>query len=112
MKTYIGRRMENGTMVTVDGAPGQRLPRPLPPRFDLRNHAPDGFEWGYSGSGPAQLALALCADVLTGQPDRALRVYQTFKSLEIATIQTNEWTLTELDVMKAIQFAELLPAKS
>lgn len=24
------------------------------------NHSPDGFAWGYSGSGPAQLALALC----------------------------------------------------
>lgn len=24
------------------------------------NHSPDGFAWGYGGSGPAQLALALC----------------------------------------------------
>ncbi|GAJ01677.1 unnamed protein product, partial [marine sediment metagenome] len=22
------------------------------------NHSPDGFSWGYEGSGPAQLALA------------------------------------------------------
>jgi hypothetical protein len=32
---------------------------PLNPRFDVRKHSPDGFEWGYDGSGPAQLALAL-----------------------------------------------------
>lgn len=25
----------------------------------IRNHSPDGFNWGYGGSGPAQLALAL-----------------------------------------------------
>ena len=24
------------------------------------NHSPDGFNWGYNGSGPAQLALAVC----------------------------------------------------
>lgn len=23
------------------------------------NHSPDGFNWGYGGSGPAQLALAI-----------------------------------------------------
>jgi len=26
----------------------------------VRNHSPDGFAWGYGGSGPAQLALAIC----------------------------------------------------
>ena len=26
---------------------------------ELRNHSPDGFAWGYEGSGPAQFALAL-----------------------------------------------------
>jgi hypothetical protein len=27
------------------------------------NHSPDGFNWGYGGSGPAQLALAICLEV-------------------------------------------------
>ncbi|GAF79707.1 unnamed protein product, partial [marine sediment metagenome] len=39
----------------------------LPPRLDLRNHSPMGFECGYLGSGPAQLALALLADVFDDQ---------------------------------------------
>ena len=26
----------------------------------VRLHSPDGFSWGYSGSGPAQSALAIC----------------------------------------------------
>jgi len=44
----------------IPGHPQKRRPgRPSPaPRSDLRNHSPNGFEWGYSGSGPAQLALA------------------------------------------------------
>ena len=36
----------------------------LDPRFDLRNHSPDGFGWGYNGSGSAQLALAILSDAL------------------------------------------------
>ncbi len=36
----------------------------LPPRHDLRNHSPDGLKWGYAGSGPAQLALAVLPDAL------------------------------------------------
>ena len=32
---------------------------PLQPSLKLLNHSPDGFNWGYEGSGPAQLALAI-----------------------------------------------------
>jgi hypothetical protein len=35
--------------------------RPLRPEKSQKafNHSPDGFNWGYGGSGPAQLALAV-----------------------------------------------------
>lgn len=33
-------------------------------------HSPDGFEFGYSGSGPSDLALAILADVLGEHPSR------------------------------------------
>lgn len=36
--------------------------RPLNPRLDLVNHSPDGFAWGYGGSGPTQLAVAMAID--------------------------------------------------
>jgi len=51
VKRYEGRREGYAVIVTVDGVP-------LNPRLDLYNHSPTGFEWGYGGSGPAQLALA------------------------------------------------------
>jgi hypothetical protein len=35
---------------------------PLPLRLDIVNHSPTGFAWGYSGSGSAQLAVAILAD--------------------------------------------------
>jgi hypothetical protein len=31
-------------------------------------HSPSGFEWGYEGSGPADLALSLLCDVLGERP--------------------------------------------
>lgn len=42
------------------------------------NHSPDGFEWGYSGSGPAQLALAILLEAGVGER-QAVRVHQRFK---------------------------------
>ena len=51
----------------------------------LVNHSPDGFAWGYGGSGPAQLALAVL--LAAGMPDqRALEFYQVFKADHIATL--------------------------
>ena len=59
MKTYQGTRGPNGiAIVTVQGSSSS----PLAARRKLRKHSPDGFEWGYAGSGPTQLALALLAD--------------------------------------------------
>ena len=113
MKTYAGKR-EPGTagpaMVTVTddrGTPDKPpITKALDPRFDLRSHSPDGFQWGYSGSGPAQLALALCADVL-GDDARARRVYQRVKAQIIAPLDDDEWTMTEHKVRDAIATAEV-----
>lgn len=89
MKTYTGYRSVNCVLVHEPGKPT----RPLAPRWDLRNHSPDGFNWGYGGSGPAQLALALAADLLSD--DEALAVYQQLKWQLIAGLVASEWTLTE-----------------
>jgi hypothetical protein len=72
--------------------PGKGRPE-LPPRNDLRNHSPDGFQCGYSGSGPAQLALALLADLY--DDDVALEHYQAFKSDVIAGLDSGQWVLSE-----------------
>ena len=61
----------------------------------IHNHSPDGFNWGYGGSGPAQLALAIMLK-LTGKPDK----YQQLKWDVIAKIPQGqdfeiEFTLPE-----------------
>ena len=51
-----------------------------------RNHSPDGFEFGYGGSGPAQLALAILMDYTGQKPDEwtVPWKYQDFKFKFIA----------------------------
>lgn len=56
----------------------------IDPRYDLANHSPDGFSWGYDGSGPAQLALAMLCTLT--DDDKAQANYQTFKSKFLSTL--------------------------
>jgi hypothetical protein len=76
--------------------------RPLNPRLDLYNHSPTGFEWGYCGSGPAQLALAILADHL-GDDEQAFNLYQRFKWAVIAELPRKRWTLTSENILQAIK---------
>lgn len=71
--------------------------RPLPPRHDLRNHSPTGFEWGCGGSGPAQLSLAILAHHL-GNDQEALRLQHRFKYSVVAAIQEDQWRMTSQDI--------------
>src|SRR5947209_19175407 len=95
MKTYEGRREGYVADVTVNG-------HPLNPRLDLWNHSPTGFEWGYGGSGPAQLALALLADHLADD-DQAVRLHQSFKFAVVVKLPNTGWTLTSDQIKQAYQ---------
>jgi len=107
MKSYIGTRKGTGCIVLVANVRGVK--KDLPPRLDLRNHSPTGFEWGYGGSGPAQLALALLADHFGPQGEaRALALYQEFKGRVVAGLSYHGWTLTTREIDSAITAMELL----
>lgn len=94
---YEGERTADSVEVNIFLPDGTS--RPLDPRNDLRNHSPDGFEFGYGGSGPAQLALAILAD-FTDEPEFALAHYQRFKGEFIAPIQTHKWTITAEQILE------------
>ena len=90
MKTYVGTIDQGDSTVTVNG-------QPLSPRFDLYNHSPTGFAWGYEGSGPAQLALAILAHC-AGEK-LALMHYQDFKRRVITPLDKDKgFTLTSDEV--------------
>lgn len=59
-KVYLGNRLGEGCEVYVKLEDGKAYPLPL--HLEVRNHSPTGFNWGYMGSGAAQLALAILAD--------------------------------------------------
>jgi hypothetical protein len=95
MKRYEGRREGYAVIVTVND-------RRLNPRLDLWNHSPTGFEWGYGGSGPAQLALAILADYYRND-EQALNFYQRFKWAVIAELPGRYWTLTSQEIDQVLQ---------
>lgn len=101
MKTYRGLTGRDGPwQVMVETSPHEMYA--LPPRNDIVNHSPDGFAWGYAGSGPSQLALALLVDVMGEErTDLALQLYQAFKGDVIAPLpQDADFSLTEEAVMR------------
>lgn len=72
----------------------------------LWNHSPSGFCWGYEGSGPAQLSLALLLDVL-GDKERAVRLHQRFKRRVVARLAMDEpWELTTKQIMEHVEALE------
>lgn len=99
-KSYHGYRVDGDLVVKVIEV--GRDDRDLDPRRDLYDHSPTGFECGYAGSGPAQLALAILADFL-GDDERALQLYQPFKAAVISSLPRQEWVLTALGIEDALR---------
>lgn len=82
MRHIVKAQIVNGDRyVELDGL--ALLPEPSQ---KLVNHSPNGFGWGYGGSGPAQLALAILLQAFRNEgmeldtaAREALLWYQTFK---------------------------------
>jgi hypothetical protein len=101
-RVYTIQRTAQGVVCTVNG--GTASCKPLPLRLDLWNHSPTGFEFGYGGSGPAQLALAILADCCGDE--LAVTYHQAFKWAVIARIPGPGGSLTGTfvrDVLAGLQ---------
>jgi hypothetical protein len=99
---FSGERRGGDTSVLV--AVGGQASRPLPMYLNVRKHSPGGFEWGYAGSGPAQLALALGIEVV-GRA-RAELAYQYVKDALIAPIDSDSWLLNGAQILAVVEAAE------
>lgn len=95
MKIYKGSRVGQRCLVTVDDTP-------LDPRYDLKALSNSGFEWGYEGGGPSQLALAILAD-LFDDDGRAINEYKNFLKSTIANIQDDKWRLESPDIERSLK---------
>ncbi len=101
MKTYKGARSAAGCIITVDDLP-------LDPRVELQRTSEVEFEWGYDGTGPRQLALAMLADHL-GDDQQALDLHQVFLETAIAELKGDQWTLTGAQVQSALDQVAVVP---
>jgi len=102
-RTYHGERnLDRGCEVWIVDAKLGRVPSrsSLPFHLELRNHSPTGFAWGYNGSGPAQLALALLMDAL-GDAELALKHYQDFKWKVVAGWH-GRWSITAKEIREFV----------
>jgi hypothetical protein len=97
MRHYVGERTPDGCEVDVIDAASPKGGYTLDPRLDLANKSPTGFEWGYAGSGPAQLSLALLADAL-GDDEKAMRLMQDFKFRVVGRLPHEKWELSQEEV--------------
>jgi hypothetical protein len=89
MRMIVLRRRWNGTAV-VEGVV-QKVVR----------HSPTGFEWGYGGSGPADLALNILLDYLPYE--EAERLYQRFKWDVVARVPREGGVITEQQILDWIR---------
>ena len=96
MKTYQGQRLEYSGVVEVISCDGNIMDLDPAPSRAIQDHSPDGFDWGYDGGKPAQLALAILLDV-TNDAAIALRHYQAFKTAYVAH-WGDIWKLSEESV--------------
>lgn len=72
--------------------------RPLLARWDIANPSPDGFAWGYPGSGAAQLAVAILADAI-GSETEVRRLYRKFAHERVAYLPPRGWQMTKAEVV-------------
>ena len=114
MKQYVGRRGREPWVHVVEDGPHGRVRKPL---RHFIHHSPDGFEWGYGGSGPADLALALAADIIGPEEDqvdlyqgnvgrRAEAVHQELKNWLVVKFPHEGWTIGAAQLREIVKEIE------
>ena len=109
---YTGARTKLGVVVEVKIYDHKNRARTRNLRH-IPCHSPDGFEMGYEGSGPADLALAILVDYFGEQPpqdgyqnprfsqwtvkSKAWRLHQPFKRAFVAKFG-DKWTLYSMQI--------------
>jgi hypothetical protein len=107
MKIYTGTRISQGEVtVMVRTLAQDQETLNEKPLYHVDYHSPDGFEWGYGGSGPADLALSMLADHFKDehgpvtketiwQGDHpAVKHHQRFKKDFVAGFSKGEWVMS------------------
>lgn len=103
MKTYYGNLSHGKVGGQVIWVRGENLEECIDEEHILtayrlphiERHSPDGFNWGYGGSGPADTALSILTDCL-GEREASI-LYQLFKWAFVAH-WGEEFSITEKEI--------------
>lgn len=107
------RAVDGRALVWINGD------RPLP---HVVHHSPTGFEWGYGGSGPADLALSILALVIGEEQEtvkifegrtcgaQAWQLHQSFKREVVAGFAHEAWSLSVGQIRQWIADREKIDA--
>jgi hypothetical protein len=99
MKIYSGRLVNDGIGGQHVRVQDKNSEYSLRGYNNIINHSPDGFNWGYYGSGPSQLAFAILMDMYHDK-EIAFFYYSFFKqdfvakfkkSFEVNSEEIDEW---------------------
>lgn len=98
-KVYIGSYLTRRVTVSKADPTGKKITTHyLKSTNHLMNHSPDGYYWGYTGSGPAQLALSILQEHFNND-EKALKYYQDFKFDVIANLNKGRnFTLSNIKI--------------
>jgi hypothetical protein len=95
-------KIENWNKDVVCSRVGEGIQTNVPCR--IAYHSPDGFEWGYGGSGPADFALNILS-IFAGQ-EFAERHHQDFKWKFIAPMPYEGGKIKREDIVSWIKERE------
>lgn len=90
MNVYQGYRIDGETVVTVNNLP-------LKHYTDGGSIRPPDFNWGYAGSGPAQLALAIMVHEFGNDLEDHPANYHDFK-FDVISVLEDSFSLTSYDI--------------
>jgi len=107
---FTGRRLGLTPIVEEVQCDSSEKPDVIPSLKHIEYHSLDGFEWGYGGSGPADLALSLLVAVFIADAyeekeayEKAWPYHQAFKWEIIARLDDKEWMITANQVRAWVQ---------
>ena len=110
MKIIRGRKSGLDCVVELDNE-GYRTKLSLEKSLKIADHSPDGFQWEYSGSGPAQLAAAILYEI-TDDIDLSRAYYELFKHDHVSQWEdTFEISEFEVRIWLSLVGAEIEPPR-
>ncbi len=73
------------------------------------NHSRNGFDWGYTGSGPLQLSFAILAK--TASVDIARTLMKEFSKEVVSQFKSKDWVLSTREVNEWISSKNIITKK-